>query len=283
MIDRNIDDAAVEGFGDEWERFDQAALSSQERQSMFESYFSVFPWRGLSPDAVGFDLGCGSGRWATLVAPRVGKLHCIDPSSAIDIAKRNLAGYSNCEFHRASVDAIPLVDGSMDFGYSLGVLHHIPDTQSAMVACVRKLKPEAPFLVYLYYAFDNRPLWFRGVWKLSELARYAISRLPYGLRYFVSQIIAGLVYFPLAKTAYLLDKVGLDIRNFPLSAYRRRTFYTMRTDALDRFGTRLEYRFTKDQIQKMMETAGLKNIVFSTEVPYWCAVGTRNAVTSVGS
>ena len=250
---------------------------------MFDAYFAVFPWRGLSPDAVGFDLGCGSGRWATLVAPRVGKLHCIDPSAAIDIAKRNLAGHSNCEFHRAGVDSIPLVDGSMEFGYALGVLHHIPDTQSAMAACVRKLKPGAPFLIYLYYAFDNRPPWFRAVWKLSELARYGISRLPYGLRYFVSQIIAGLVYYPLARTAYLLEKIGLDVGNFPLSAYRHRSFYSMRTDALDRFGTRLEQRFTKDQIQKMMETAGLKNIVFSREVPYWCAVGTRNAVTSVGN
>ena len=49
----------------------------------------------------------------------------------------------------------------------------------------------------------------------------------------------------------------------------------MRTDALDRFGTRLEQRFTKNQIQKMMEVAGLRDIVFSNKVPYWCAVGTR--------
>jgi ubiquinone/menaquinone biosynthesis C-methylase UbiE len=283
MIDENIDEATVKGFGDEWERFDQAALSPQERQRIFDSYFSVFPWHNLTANAIGFDLGCGSGRWAKLVAPRVGTLHCIDPSSALEIAKRNLADNTNCEFHCANVDAIPLIDGSMDFGYSLGVLHHIPDTQSAMTACVKILKPGAPFLVYLYYAFDNRPFWFRGIWKLSEVARYGVSRLPYGLRYFVSQIIAGLVYFPFAKIAYLLEKSGLDVSNFPLSAYRHCTFYTMRTDALDRFGTRLEQRFTKDQIQEMMETAGLENIVFSTEVPYWCAVGTRNAAAGAGS
>jgi len=283
MIDENIDDATVQGFGDEWERFDQSALSSEERQRIFDSYFFAFPWYKLKPNAIGFDLGCGSGRWAKLVAPRVGILHCIDPSSALGVAKRNLADNTNCEFHRANVDAIPLADASMDFGYSLGVLHHIPDTQSAMTACVKKLKPGAPFLVYLYYAFDNRPFWFRGIWKLSEVARYGVSRLPYGLRYFVSQIIAGLVYFPLAKIAYLLEKSGLDVSNLPLSAYRNCTFYTMRTDALDRFGTRLEQRFTKNQIQEMMETAGLEDILFSTEVPYWCAVGTRSAVTGARS
>ena len=48
----------------------------------------------------------------------------------------------------------------------------------------------------------------------------------------------------------------------------------MRTDALDRFGTRLEQRFTKNEINKMMETAGLENITFSKNT-YWCAVGFR--------
>jgi ubiquinone/menaquinone biosynthesis C-methylase UbiE len=283
LIDKNIDESTVKGFGDEWGRFDQSNLSTEERQKIFDSYFSVFPWQKLTSDSVGFDLGCGSGRWAMLIAPLVGRLHCIDPSSALEVAKRNLIENSNCEFHRASVDAIPLSDGSMDFGYSLGVLHHIPDTQSAMTACVKKLKPGAPFLLYLYYAFDNRPRWFREIWKLSEVMRHGISRLPYGLRYFVSQIIAGLVYIPFAKTAYALEKLGLNVSNIPLSAYRHLTFYSMRTDALDRFGTRLEQRFTKEQIQKMMETAGLEGIVFSPEVPYWCAVGIRKSMVSVDS
>jgi SAM-dependent methyltransferase len=282
-MESNIDKRTVSGFGDEWDRFDQSALSLEESSLMFERYFFIFPWERLSPDAVGFDLGCGSGRWAKLVAPRVGTLHCIDPSSAIDVAKRNLSDNQNCKFHQADVDTIPLLDGSMDFGYSLGVLHHIPDTQSAMSACVKKLKPGAPFLLYLYYAFDNRPIWFRLVWKLSDIARIAISRLPYSLRYIISQIIAGLIYFPLAKTARFFDTMGVNVSNFPLSSYQHNTFYTMRTDALDRFGTRLEHRYTKCQIKKMMEVAGLENIVFSKNTPYWCSVGIRKETKGMGS
>lgn len=58
-----------------------------------------------------------------------------------------------------------------------------------------------------------------------------------------------------------------------LSKYRHRGFYTMRTDALDLFGARIEKRFTAAQIQKMMEDSGLERIVFSDTAPYWCAVG----------
>lgn len=272
----NVDRKTVEGFGDEWVRFDQSELPEQEHKAIFESYFSVFPWQLLPKNSKGFDLGCGSGRWAKLVAPRVGHLHCIDPSVALDVARKNLVQYGNCEFHSATVDAIPIENASMDFGYSLGVLHHVPDTQAGIEACVKKLKPGAPFLVYLYYAFDNRPWWFQAIWRLSDVLRTMISRFPHGLRYFSSQVLALFIYLPLAKFSWVAEKAGVNVINFPLSAYRNLSFYTMRTDALDRFGTRLEQRFSREQIRLMMEKAGLERVVFSENEPFWCAVGYRS-------
>jgi ubiquinone/menaquinone biosynthesis C-methylase UbiE len=160
----NTDEKVVADFGLEWTKFNQSGADLGELKTIFDDYFSIFPWTQLPVDAEGFDLGCGSGRWAYFVAPRVGRLHCIDPSSdALAVAAQKLAAYDNCEFHCASVEAIPLPDDSADFGYSLGVLHHVPDTQQGINACVKKLKSGAPFLLYLYYAFDNRPVWFRIV------------------------------------------------------------------------------------------------------------------------
>lgn len=269
----NSDPKTVEGFGDEWKRFDQTVMSVEDTKRIFERYFSIFPWAALPNDAVGFDLGWGSGRWAKLVAPHVGILHCIDPSVAIEVARKNLDSQTNCVFHQAVVDDIPLKERSMDFGYSLGVLHHIPDTCSAFATCTTKLKPGAPFLLCLYYAFDNRPVWFRMLWQSSDGVRKVVSRMPHSLRYVVSQIIAGLVYWPLANMAKMAEHLGINVANFPLSSYRNYGFYVMRTDALDRFGTRLEQRFTKVEIKTMMESADLENIRFSEEIPFWCAVG----------
>ena len=275
VVKMNFDEATVEGFGHEWNRLDQSDLSDEELVKVFKKYFAIFPWDILPKRAVGFDLGCGSGRWAKLVAPKVEKLHCIDPSSALDVARSNLSQFNNCEFHSKTLDEIPLEFSSMDFGYSLGVLHHIPDPQAGLRKCVSHLKPGAPFLVYLYYAFENRPLWFRLIWILSDVLRRVISRLPYFIRYYISQVIALIVYLPLSKLSFFLDKLGINVSNFPLSYYKKSSFYTMRTDALDRFGTKLEHRFTRIQIQEMMENAGLKRIVFSDKEPFWCAVGVR--------
>tara|TARA_B100000282_G_scaffold293072_1_gene267794 strand:- start:369 stop:1205 length:837 start_codon:yes stop_codon:yes gene_type:complete len=276
---KNQDKNTVEGFGDEWSRFDQSDLPEDEQKLLFDEYFSVFPWENISKESVGFDLGCGSGRWAKSVAPKVKKLICIDPSSALDIAQKNLSNFDNCEFHSDTVDDISIDNNSMDFGYSLGVLHHVPNTEMGIKQCVEKLKKGAPLLLYLYYRFDNRPFWFRFIWSISDLLRKIISKMPYGLRYIFSQIIAVAIYFPLARTSFYMEKLNLNVSNFPLSSYKNLSFYTMRTDALDRFGTRLEQRFTRDEIKIMMENAGLENIKFSNSKPYWVAVGYKISET----
>lgn len=275
----NRHDATIAGFGDEWTRFNQADLSSRDRLGMFSDYFSIFPPSALHPSARGADFGAGSGRWAILIAPKVGTLICVDASAeALAVARSNLSGQENCEFIHSSLDNMPIEDSSLDFGYSLGVLHHIPDTLAAMKACVAKLKPGAPFLVYIYYRFDNRPAWYRWLWRGSTIVRLGISRAPLGLRYWTSQAAAALVYWPLARSARLAEKLRVRVDNFPLSWYRDKAFYVMRTDALDRFGTQLENRFTRAEIEAMMRESGLTDIRFSDTPPYWGAVGWKETV-----
>src|SRR5262249_5702630 len=114
----NMDVATVASFGAEWVHFDQSTLTSEELQRLFEGYFGIFPWHLLTDSAEGFDMGCGSGRWAKLVAPRVGRLNCVDASGeALAVARRTLADEPNVAFYQASVDTAPLVPGSQDFGY----------------------------------------------------------------------------------------------------------------------------------------------------------------------
>ena len=272
----NVDPATVRDFGREWRRFDQTGIPAPERARIAAEYFAVFPWSILPADATGFDAGCGSGRWAALVAPRVGHLHCIDASAeALAVARRNLAALPNVTFHETSLDSMPMADGSMNFGYSLGVLHHLPDPTAGLAACVKKLKPGAPMLIYIYYAFDNRPSWFRPLWRASDMLRRGLSRSPFWLKSVLTDAIAALVYWPLARGARLAERFGCNVEHWPLAAYRVLSFYSMRTDALDRFGTRLEHRMTRAEIKTMMESAGLRDIRFSEALPYWCAVGIR--------
>jgi len=277
----NYDRRTISSFGDEWARYDQTRLPERERLALFEAYFRLFPWGEVDATCEGFDLGCGSGRWAQLVAPRVGHLHCIDPSdAALAVAKRNLAHLTNCDFHQAPVDSIPLADSSMDFGYAIGVLHHVPDTAAAISSCVRKLKVGGIFLLYVYYALDNRPWWYRQTWRLSDAVRRLVSTMPAAPKQVFSDVVAASIYWPAARVARLIEKSGLNPDFLPLASYRQRSFYTMRTDARDRFGTPLEQRFTAGQVRAMMTAAGLTDIRISDSLPYWCAIGRRTGSRS---
>jgi ubiquinone/menaquinone biosynthesis C-methylase UbiE len=273
---KNIDKKTVDGFGEEWNKYNQSSISQDELKKSWNQYFDIFPFDKLDAHAEGFDMGCGSGRWAKFVADKVHILNCIDPSDkALNVAKKNLSNFSNIQYFNASVSDNILEENSQDFGYCLGVLHHIPDTPEGIKACGKLLKKDAPFLLYLYYDFENRSIIFRSLWKLSDIIRKIISSLPSKIKTFVTIFIALLVYYPLARSALLCHKLGFDVFNFPLSDYKDKTFYFMKTDALDRFGTRLEKRFSRDEIRKMLNEAGFHDINFSQNMPFWVCISRK--------
>ncbi len=270
----NKDQKVVNDFGDEWDKYPQNSVSKKSIKNAFDQYFNIFPFYKLSKTAEGFDMGCGSGRWAQFVAPRVNKINCIDPSiKALNIAKQNLASHANVLFINASVDQTNLQNNSQDFGYCLGVLHHIPNTKEGLKDCANLLKPGAPFLLYLYYKFDDKPLWFKLLYKLSNFIRVRItSWLPFQLKVLVTFLIACFIYFPFARFALMMEKLNFNVENVPLTDYRNKPFYFMKTDALDRFGTKLEKRFSKKEIIALLEEAGFEDISFSNQMPKWVCI-----------
>ena len=269
---KEIYSQVVEDFGNEWNVFNQSELKSNELNKNFFQYFNIFPLKELNKKKIGFDLGCGSGRWAKLIAPKVKLLNCIDPSKkALKTAKINLDQFNNVNFINKTISKINLRDNSQDFGYCLGVLHHTNQLNLGLKFCSRVLKKNSPFLIYLYYNLENRPLMYKLLWKISDCFRKLISLLPFNIKLLITNLIAISVYYPLARASFILNKIGIDTFNFPLSDYKNKSLYTMRTDSLDRFGTKVERRFSKREIKELLITHGFKNILFGKSMPYWVA------------
>lgn len=84
---------------------------------------------GLFDDAwVVGDLGCGTGRLTSLVAPFVGRVVAVDGSAnMLSAARGRLAGHDNVEFREGDLEALPVERESLDVAILSLVLHYAAD------------------------------------------------------------------------------------------------------------------------------------------------------------
>jgi len=271
----NIDPNVVHDFGEEWKKF--SVHNDESVKELRKEYFDIIDESIVNKHTYMIDIGCGSGRWTDYFVDKAGFIEAIDPSDAVFAADKMLGSKENVRITKASVDTLPWDDNTFDFGMSIGVLHHIPNTKQALIDCVKKIKPGGYFYVYLYYRFDDRGFLFKSIFYLSNLLRLVISRMPQGLKKFTCDVLAVVLYWPLSRFAGLLHKMKLHklAKKIPLEPYYNKPFYNLRNDCLDRFGTKLEQRFLRSEIEEMMTEAGLIDIRFGEKSAYWHAVGKK--------
>ncbi len=271
----NIDNEVVKSFGDEWLKFHD--FSDEIIHDIAKEYFDILNDSIVNKNTYMLDIGCGTGRWTKFLTQKAGFIEAVDPSNAIFAADKLLGEIENVRLTKASIDTLPFNDETFDFAMSIGVLHHIPDTQKAMQDCVKKVKRGGYFYCYLYHNLETRGWWFKTLYWLSNQLRKIVCRLPAGMKRFVSDILAIVIYMPLVLWVRFLVLIGLRkiAVKMPLSAYNNKSFFVIRNDALDKFGTSLEQRFSKKQVEEMMRNCGLENIVISPLTPFYHAIGRK--------
>jgi SAM-dependent methyltransferase len=272
--DENLDQNVINSFGREWsafqyaETFNDAALDAQFLEYCSPIDLSAFN----SESSIAADFGAGSGRWTSRLLPHFSIVYALEPSDgAIKVLEKKFADEPRVVILHESVGVNSILPESIDLAMSLGVLHHIPDTGLAIRDVASKIKSGGFLLCYLYYKLENKPLSYRIFFWISNTLRFVISRLPYVIRRLLAGTLAVAVYLPFSRISKLLRSKGKDVSNFPLHHYANMPFIMLHNDALDRFGTRLEQRFSRREIVEMLEAAGfdLSTLKFSNVEPFW--------------
>lgn len=263
-------------FGKEWSKFYR--FNDEEIKAIGDEYFDIVTSEILHPDSIVLDIGCGTGRWTKYMAPKVSFVEAVDPSDSVYAADFFLQGVKNVRLTQAGIDEIPFKDESFDFVMCIGVLHHLPNAFLSMKKCLEKLKPGGFFYVYLYYNLEDRGAGYKLIYFFSDMLRRVLSHLPSFLKKISCDFLSIFIYIPFIWTGRFLNKFSF-LRRFahklPLSYYWDKSFYVIRSDSLDRFGTPLEKRFSKEEVRRMLETAGLIDIIFSPNMPRWHVVAKK--------
>lgn len=272
--DLNLNQKVIDGFGHEWSSFDYSASQSTEAlDAQFSAYCS--PINLLMFDkskAIAGDFGAGSGRWSSRLLDNFSKVYALEPSDgAFKVLEQKFTSESRVIILKETVGGNSIPNESLDLAMSLGVLHHIPDTSLAIKDVSKKIKPGGYFLCYLYYKLEGKPLFYRSIFRAVDVARRLISQMPHTLKALVSKVIAAVIYWPLARFSKVLNKLGINTSNVPLHHYADMPFVMLANDALDRFGTSLEQRFSKAEITEMLDSAGfdISTLKFSDKEPFW--------------
>ena len=274
--DQNIDVDTVNSFGEEWTKF--SSFSDEEIKNAGDQYFDIVTEEICNSSSVALDMGCGTGRGSKYLADKVKFIEAIDPSKAVLSASNLTKDLKNVRVTQASVDSIPFADESFDFAMGVGVYHHIPDTQKAVRDTVRKIKKGGYLFIYLYYSLDNRGAGYKFLFKMSTIIRKIVSSMPNRLKKITCDFIAFFVYMPcvlLARLFKILSPKGRTWKKIPLSYYHDKSWNIIKNDALDRFGTPLEQRFSKRELIEILESCGMEDVVVSDGLPYWHAVSRK--------
>jgi SAM-dependent methyltransferase len=241
-------------FGYEWTHFDDWTASGSTN---FQDYFSGLDLQALRSARV-LDAGCGMGRHARQLAAHCDRIVAVDFSRAIDAAARNVRELPNVSCVQADLTAVPVADGEFDLVYSMGVVHHLANTDEAVRTLVRKVRPGGRLRLYLYW---KREGWSGRALRLVSALRRVTTRLPFPLLRAWCWGLGVALYAGVVLPYRALLALGVTRHErWPLFVYTKYPFTVLYNDQFDRFSAPLEKRYSEAEARALLESAGLRDV-----------------------
>ncbi len=235
-------------FGFQWNRFGRTQLDSANGSTRSrDTFLQKTQWRlsDVSGKRV-LDAGCGMGRFAEVAADAGAEVHGVDLSTAVEAARRNFEGRADIHLYQADIMNLPFPNGSFDLIYSIGVLHHTPDTRAAFLELVPLLKPGGAIAIWVY---SRELLAFFG----GELLRRITPRLPKTWLLNACRIAVPLYY------VHRIPRIG-KLTSHCLTTSMDANPEWRWLDTFDWYSPPFQWKHTREEVEAWCAAAGLTSI-----------------------
>jgi len=267
-MSEHLQNKTIQDFGDQWSRYrDNSGFYASSE--LFADMLGPL----LSPDKlrnkIVADIGSGSGRIVQMIlAAGAEKVYAVEPSlEAFETLKRNTVDVQG-QIEYLNIPGDALEQGlNLDYVVSIGVIHHIPQPEATITACLEALKPGGQFLIWLYGKEGNET-YLRFIEPLRSLT----VKLPH-------VVLAGitlLMNVMLGVYILLCRAISLPMRGYMLKIIGKMSWTKRYLVIYDQLNPAYAKYYTQKEALDLLLNAGFVNVETHHRHGYsWTVLGTR--------
>jgi SAM-dependent methyltransferase len=257
----------IADFGEQWSAYtDNAGFygSGALLQDVFGPLLRVTDIEG----AVVADIGAGTGRFTNVfLASGAAKVVAVEPSRAFDVLARNTSAHNGLVecVHIDAEHFKPTIP--VDFIFSYGVLHHIPDPRPAVAAMHGAVKPGGRVGVWLYGREGN------GAYvALLRLLTFVTRRLSHE----ALEACVWMLYPPTLAYLWLCRWLSLPLRHYFVEVFGKLPPDKRRLVLYDQLNPAYAKYYWQQEVRALLEEAGFVDVrLFHRHGYSWTAVAVK--------
>ena len=256
----------IKDFGEQWLKYGD----SKGYYGSLELFSDIlYPF--LKPEDINdckvAEIGSGTGRIVTMLLEAGAKhIIAVEPSDAFEVLCHNIPQPERVTCLKVTGDQLPAYE-NLDYIFSIGVLHHIPDPTPVIEAAFKALRPGGHFLVWLY-GKEGNGLYLASIGPLRVLTK----RLPH----FMLASLAQIMYWPLVLYIKSCHRLALPLRGYMLSVLERMSPEKRRLIIYDQLNPAYAKYYKRFEAEKLLLDGGFENVRIHHRHGYsWTVIGTK--------
>lgn len=262
----NRQNQTIRDFGEQWLRYsdNEGYYGSPE---LFADILSPFLKPEKIKDCRVADIGSGTGRIVNILL-EAGARHVIalEPSEAFEVLCKNVRETERVTCLKMRGDQLPAY-GNLDYIFSIGVLHHIPEPAPVIKAAFKALRPGGDLLIWLYGKEGNE-LYLSFVKPLRRLTKH--------FPHFLLVSLVEVMYWPLVFYIKLCQIFPLLLRGYMRAVFKKMSREKQRLIIYDQLNPSFAKYFTKFEAEKLLVDGGFTNVRVHHRHGYsWTVIGTK--------